>query len=206
MSNNFDAAITKMQAYVDTANKKIMTKEKENELIRAKAVELIKAGQKDKACKLVGRRQKNDKFVGVLLKRITYMEKNLITMEEMKHNYEVAQIAKETNDYLNKQRNKMDGLQDELLDAKEAKLESDLNAQQLDSMFENLDEDLDDDDDLKDMMAEYEAQVDQDMKDTFDKADSKLITKPKNVPAQQKDVQQPKQDDKFDQMMAELMN
>ena len=204
MLNNFDAAITKMQAYVDTANKKILTKEKENELIRAKAVELIKAGQKDKARKLVGRRQKNDKFVAVLLKRITYMEKNLITMEEMKHNYEVAQIAKETNDYLNKQRDKMDGLQDELLDAKEAKLESDLNAQQLDSMFENLDEDLDDD--LKDMMAEYEAQVDQDMKDTFDKADSKLITKPQKVPAQQKEVQQPKQDDKFDQMMAELMN
>ena len=161
-------------------------------------VELLKAGQKDKARQLLVKKKRVDASVESMQKKIKFVEKQVLLLEENQGNKEFMDAMQTSNAAMAKGKVDVDKINDVLMDAKELKHESELAKQELDDMM-----DVDDDedaDDLAEMMKEYEDQVNSDLKNNFKQADKQTAPlKPTQQASSSK-----KQD--FDDTMKQLLS
>jgi len=190
----------RMALYIKQAEEKIEKKIKENEMLKAKAVELIKVGKKEDARKLVARKKRNEEFLNTLNKRIMTVDKYMGRLDEVQDHKDFMDILAQTNTVVGKNRDQMEQIQEVLQDAQATKNEAELARQELNDMLDV--DDVMEDDEIEDMLKEYEDQVNEDLKQNLKKHDDKIFGLKPKQPVAQKEA---KKKEDVDDLIQELM-
>lgn len=188
----------------DAAKKTDLKIDKINEEIGAlesEVKQLIVQKRKDKATVVLKKLKQKKEMVVRLQKQANMLNKQMGLMEDTEQDMDLFEVMKDANKVNQKNRDQQDQLTDELMKAKELEQEAGQRRQELNDLMD----DDEDQDDLDDMMKEYEKEANEEIKLGFDKADKKILSGDKTK-AQTQPVQQKKQQDNFDSMLADLMN
>lgn len=190
-----EEGIKKTDDKIEKTNQEIAQLENEVKL-------LIQQKRKDKATVVLKKLKGKKEVLIKLQKQSNFLTKQMGLMEDTEQDMDLLDTMKAANKVNEKNRNKAEELNDELMKAKELQDEANQRRNELNDLMD----DDEDEDDLADMMAEYEQQANDELKLGFNNADKNIISdKGQAIPAQ-KNTQASKKEDNFDSLMAELMN
>ena len=173
---------------MDASQAKAETMEKE-------MMELIKAGKKDQAKRLMVKVKNEKQKVINYQGREALLSKQIVTLEAVMDDSDITDVLKDTNKQLEKAQEKQNDFMDQVEQGKE--LQAELDGQR--DMINDMLIDQDEQDELDDEFAQYEQMAADDMMKNFNNNDANIISQQQTQPQTQKK-------DDMDDLFAQVLN